>query len=133
MDNEQFITDGFVRIDHAFPRALADAALAILWNATGCSRDHTTTWTQPVIRLGMFTQAGSRVRSRVVLLTLGHACGAVLVSAAFGAAWLTMLRAAGVSLAGMPAADAAWRLSPALLPLMASVVAPWSLSRIRHT
>jgi hypothetical protein len=54
---EQFITDGFVRIPDAFPRALADAALAILWNATGCSQDDPTTWTQPVIRLGMFTQA----------------------------------------------------------------------------
>ncbi len=54
---EQFITDGFVRIDRAFPRALADAARAILWDATGCSPDEPTTWTQPVIRLGMFTQA----------------------------------------------------------------------------
>lgn len=32
---EQFITDGFVRIDEAFPRALGDAARAILWKATG--------------------------------------------------------------------------------------------------
>ena len=67
------------------------------------------------------------------LLTLGHACGAVLVSAAFGAAWLTVLRAAGVSLAGMPATNYVWMLSPALLPLIAGVLAPWSLSRIRHT
>ena len=67
------------------------------------------------------------------LLTLRQASGAVLVSAAFGAACLTLLRGAGVSLAGMPAADAAWMLSPALLPLMASALAPWSLSRIRHT
>ena len=66
------------------------------------------------------------------LLTLRHACGAVLVSAAFGAAWLTVLRAAGVSLAGMPTTNYVWMLSPALLPLMASVLAPWSLSRIRH-
>jgi hypothetical protein len=29
--------------------------------------------------------------------------------------------------------DVAWMLSPALLPLMASVLAPWSFSRIRHT
>ena len=29
--------------------------------------------------------------------------------------------------------DSVWMLSPALLPLMASVLAPWSLSRIRHT
>ena len=53
---EQFITDGFVRIDHAFPRERAAAARAILWKATGCSPDDPTTWTQPVIRLGMFTQ-----------------------------------------------------------------------------
>ena len=54
---EQFITDGFVRIDQAFPRDVADAARAILWEATGCSADDPTTWSQPVIRLGMFTQA----------------------------------------------------------------------------
>src|SRR5262245_47690168 len=65
-------------------------------------------------------------------LTLRYVCGALLVSAAFGAAWLTMLRAAGVQLAEMPTMDAVWMLSPALLPLMASVLAPWSLNRIRH-
>jgi hypothetical protein len=53
---EQFITDGFVRIDNAFPRERADAARAILWKATGCSPDDPASWTQPVIRLGMFTQ-----------------------------------------------------------------------------
>ena len=53
----QFITDGFVRIDHAFPRATADAARAILWKATGCNPDDPVTWTQPVIRLGMFAEA----------------------------------------------------------------------------
>jgi hypothetical protein len=53
---EQFITDGFVRIDGAFPRTLADEARAILWRATGCSPDDPATWTQPVARLGMFTQ-----------------------------------------------------------------------------
>src|SRR3954468_10757209 len=53
---EQFITNGYVRLDRAFPRALADAARAILWKATGCSPDDPATWTQPVIRLGMFTQ-----------------------------------------------------------------------------
>lgn len=54
---EQFITDGFVRIDGAFTRAHADAARAILWKATGCDPDDPSTWTQPVIRLGMFTQS----------------------------------------------------------------------------
>ena len=42
---EQFITDGFVRLDEAFPRERADAARAILWKATGCSPDDPATWT----------------------------------------------------------------------------------------
>lgn len=53
---EQFITDGFVRIEHAFPRDQADAARALLWEATGCNPDDPATWTAPVIRLGMFAQ-----------------------------------------------------------------------------
>jgi Phytanoyl-CoA dioxygenase (PhyH) len=53
---EQFITDGFVRIDRAFPREHAEAAAEILWKATGCDPDDPATWTRPVIRLGMFTQ-----------------------------------------------------------------------------
>jgi hypothetical protein len=60
LDTEQvdkFIVDGFVRLDRAFPRELADAARQILWRATGCRPDDPATWTQPVIRLGMFTDA----------------------------------------------------------------------------
>jgi hypothetical protein len=67
------------------------------------------------------------------LLTLRQALLAVLISAAFGAAWVTVLHAGGVHVSGMPAIDAVWILSPALLPLLASVLAPWSLSRVRHT
>jgi hypothetical protein len=67
------------------------------------------------------------------VLTIRYASGAVAVSLVFGAAWLTVLRAVGVSLADMRAADAVRALSPALLSLTVSVLAPWSLSRIRHT
>ena len=67
------------------------------------------------------------------VLTIRYASGAVAMSAAFGAAWLTVLHMAGVQLAGMSAINAVSILSPALLPLMVSVLAPWSLSRIRHT
>jgi hypothetical protein len=67
------------------------------------------------------------------LFPLRSALVAVLVSAAFAAAWVTLLRAAGVQLAGMSAIGVVWTLSPVLLPLMAGVLAPWSLSRIRHT
>ena len=46
-----FITDGFVRIDDAFPRDVADEARALLWRATGCDADDRATWTRPVVRL----------------------------------------------------------------------------------
>jgi hypothetical protein len=67
------------------------------------------------------------------VLTIRYAGGAVAISAAFGAAWLTALHIAGVQLAGMSATNAILLLSPASLPPMVSVLAPWSLSRIRHT
>ena len=67
------------------------------------------------------------------VLTIRYASGAVAMSAAFGAAWLTVLHMAGVQLAGMSAMNAVSILSPALLPLLVSVLAPWSLSRVRHT
>ncbi|NOK34426.1 phytanoyl-CoA dioxygenase [Corallococcus exercitus] len=53
---EQFMRDGFIRIDQAFPREVADEARAILWKDTGCDPDRPATWTRPVIRLGMYTQ-----------------------------------------------------------------------------
>lgn len=67
------------------------------------------------------------------VLTIRYASGAAVVSAAFGAAWLTVLHVAGVQLSGLSATNAVSIGWPALLPLMASAVAPWSLSRIRHT
>ncbi|MBR1222229.1 phytanoyl-CoA dioxygenase family protein [Bradyrhizobium sp. U87765 SZCCT0131] len=47
----RFIHDGFVRIDDAFPRALADEGRAILWRDLPCDPHDPATWTQPVIRL----------------------------------------------------------------------------------
>ena len=55
-----FIDDGFVRLDDAFPRALADEARAVLWADTGCDPDDPTTWTRPVIRLGDYPQTPFR-------------------------------------------------------------------------
>jgi hypothetical protein len=52
----RFIRDGFVRIDGAFPREVAEEGRAILWRDTGCDPDDPTTWTKPVIRLGMYGQ-----------------------------------------------------------------------------
>src|SRR4051794_24508227 len=53
---QQFIADGFVRIDHAFPRELAAEARAILWRDLGCDPGDPQTWTKPVIRLGMYNE-----------------------------------------------------------------------------
>jgi len=48
---QRFVLDGFVRIDRAFPRELADEARAMLWRDTGCDPHDPGTWTKPVIRL----------------------------------------------------------------------------------
>ncbi len=48
----RFIEDGFIRIDRAFPRDLADEGREILWRDTGCDPHDPATWTKPVIRLG---------------------------------------------------------------------------------
>ena len=53
---QQFIREGFVKIDEAFPRELADQGRAILWHDTGCDPVDPATWTKPVIRLGMYGQ-----------------------------------------------------------------------------
>lgn len=54
---DAFIHDGFVRIDGALPKEIAEAAQAILWRDTGCDPNDPSTWTRPVIRLGMYTAA----------------------------------------------------------------------------
>src|SRR5258708_34975843 len=51
---QQFIQDGFVRIDRAFPRQLADEGRAILWRDLPCEPDDPASWTRPVIPLGYF-------------------------------------------------------------------------------
>jgi hypothetical protein len=53
---DRFANDGFVKIERAFPLELAEQARAILWKDTGCDPDNRTTWTRPVIRLGLYTQ-----------------------------------------------------------------------------
>jgi hypothetical protein len=53
---QQFIHKGYVRIDNAFPQGIAQEARDILWKDTGCDPNDKTTWTKPVIRLGMYTQ-----------------------------------------------------------------------------
>jgi hypothetical protein len=69
-DNEvqQFIHDGFVRIDNAFSRELADAGREILWRDTGCDPHDRSTWSKPVVRLGEYSDPPFRdaVNSRAL-------------------------------------------------------------------
>jgi hypothetical protein len=52
---EQFIVEGFVRVDQAFPRSVADEARSILWRDLPGHPDNPGTWQAPVVRLGMYT------------------------------------------------------------------------------
>lgn len=51
---EQFVTDGFVKLDGAFPVDVGRRCVDELWTATGCAPDDPSAWTEPVIRLGGF-------------------------------------------------------------------------------
>lgn len=53
---EKFIQDGYLKLDNAFSKDIAAEARAILWKATGCDPDDTSTWKKPVIRLGYFSE-----------------------------------------------------------------------------
>jgi hypothetical protein len=53
---QQFIRDGFLKIEAAFPRDLADQCRSILWRDTSCDEGDPTTWAKAVIRLGMYGQ-----------------------------------------------------------------------------
>ena len=51
-DIQGFITNGFVRVDRAFTREIAEQGRAILWRDSGCDPLDRATWTRPVVRLG---------------------------------------------------------------------------------
>ena len=53
---EAFIADGFVKIEGAFPPEVAEAARAILSRDLGCDPADPSTWTRPVVRLGLYGQ-----------------------------------------------------------------------------
>jgi len=57
------------------------------------------------------------------VLTIRDVCAAMLLPAALGIAWFI----------GMPAPSVTGMLWLVLLTLMIGFLAPWSLSRVRHT
>lgn len=76
--SEAFIRDGFVKIDDAFPRALADEGRELLWRETGCDPADPSTWTRPVVRLGGYAQRPFREAANTPVL---HAAFDELVGA----------------------------------------------------
>jgi len=52
----QFLRDGFIKLENAFPADVAAAGRTILWRATNCHPEDKTSWTRPVVRLGDFPQ-----------------------------------------------------------------------------
>lgn len=66
------------------------------------------------------------------VMTRREASYAILIAATFAADWLTLLCTVDQHLSAMPPTIAALMVSPALLPLTTSVLAAWSLSRVRH-
>jgi hypothetical protein len=145
-----FAVFGALRIRYSRRATIASVLLllygvAFVWLAVGVRVDPKTAsqFHLDVVYGGMCWIAAAAIVSTTIyafqsgfaehVLTIRYASGAVAVSAAFGAAWLTALHTAGVQLAGMSAINVISVVSPALLPLMASGLAPWSYSRIRHT
>jgi hypothetical protein len=54
---ENFINNGFICIENAFSREVAAAARDILWKDLGMDRNDPSSWTKPVVRLGMYSQS----------------------------------------------------------------------------
>lgn len=63
-----FITEGFVRIDNAFPVSVAKEVRSMLWRETGLDPDDPGTWKQPVIRLGYYTDGPFVAAANTTLL-----------------------------------------------------------------
>lgn len=53
---DQFVNDGFVRIDDAFPAALAADVRDRLWRDIPADRNDPASWSRPVVRLGMYAE-----------------------------------------------------------------------------
>src|SRR4051812_37446547 len=59
-DVARFIENGFARLDEAFSPKTAEEGRSILWRDAGCDPLDRTTWTRPVVRLGVYGDAPFR-------------------------------------------------------------------------
>ncbi|MBU8830433.1 phytanoyl-CoA dioxygenase family protein [Mycolicibacterium goodii] len=73
---EEFMRDGFVKLEHTVDIEVADAARDLLWERLGLSPDGP--WTEPVVWTGDFTGTGpfsQLTRSPVLTDALDRLCG----------------------------------------------------------
>ena len=49
---DDFINNGYVKLENAFPTEIAKECRDILWKKMGCNPDNRDSWTAPVIRIG---------------------------------------------------------------------------------
>ncbi|MCV7279402.1 phytanoyl-CoA dioxygenase family protein [Mycolicibacterium flavescens] len=73
-----FATDGYLKIERAAPREVADAARALLWRQLGLSPDDPGSWTEPVRWAADMTGAGpfgELARSPKLAAALDDICG----------------------------------------------------------
>jgi hypothetical protein len=65
---EQFVQSGYVKIENAFSKELAERGRTILWKDTGCDPNNPSTWIHPVIRLGEYPQEPFRLAANSPVL-----------------------------------------------------------------
>ena len=98
---DAFVSDGFVKLEGAFPRATAEACSNIIWRALGLSPDQPEQWAQPVMRimappLPPFQDAAASLRLASALDQLA------------GAGRWTMPGALGAIVARFPTTEKPW-------------------------
>jgi len=65
---EQFVREGFVKLENAFSKEPAAEAREILWREVGCDSQDRRTWTRPVVRLGDLAQEPFRQAANTEVL-----------------------------------------------------------------
>ena len=65
---DSFVNDGFVKVENAFPTAVADECRAILWKETQCDPNDPGTWIHPVIRISELAHEPFQVAANTPIL-----------------------------------------------------------------
>ncbi|CAN5125901.1 phytanoyl-CoA dioxygenase family protein [soil metagenome] len=79
IDVDALMADGYVKIEQAAPRDVAEQARALLWQQLGLSPEDPDGWSAPVLWTADLTGAGpfgEIVRSAKLVAALDHICGA---------------------------------------------------------